>query len=241
MNADLVDEKNLPYQNRDRDLKEHERTMLRLVQGAIPSRPIDVLDVGCADGLFLEALSRQVECRTVHGLDNDPALVSVARARTYRADHSRIVLESAWALAADEPAPDSIRYDVIIASGILAFFEDQEGMIRAMCRHLASDGTLFVFNKIMSADVDMRYAVRPSGSTTWGESRLVPSLRLLTESMSKYLRDVTVERFELSFDLVPTSNVHSTRTVRLADGSRMLVTNYNLVSELAFIYGARRN
>ena len=240
MTASLVDQKNQPYQNKDRDIKEHEKAMLRLIETRTSQGPIDVLDVGCADGLFLEAVSNQVVCRTVHGLDNDSELVAVARERPYRAQTSRIFLEDAGSLTRDDDVQDLQRYDVIIASGILAFFEDQDPIVRALCRYLKDEGTLFVFNKIISADVDMRYWVRQSGATSWGEFRLVPSLTTLTGVMQKYLRDVTVQRFELPFDLPGTSNIHSTHTVRTAAGSRLLLTNYNLVSELAFLYGHRR-
>lgn len=236
-----VEAKNHPYLKRDREIKEHEKEMLRLIHAATHRRPIDVLDVGCADGLFLEAVSRELDCRTVHGLDNDPELVSVARKRPYRAERSAIVIANASALAGHDNLQDLTRYDVIIASGILPFFEDQDRMVGAMCRYLKDDGSLFVFNKIISADVDMKYAVRATGSASWVEERFIPSLKTLTDAMQNHLRDVRVQRFELAFDLAPSaSNVHSTRTVRTVDGSRMLVTGYNLVSELAFLYGQRR-
>lgn len=240
MTASLVDHKNQPYHHKHREIKEHEKAMLRLIETVASKDPIDVLDVGCADGLFLEAVSNQLVCRTVHGLDNDAELVAVARERTYRAPTSHIFLEDVSALTTDAGVPGLQRYDVIIASGILTFFEDQDRIVRALCRYLKDEGTLFVFAKIISADVDMCYWVRPSGAASWGEYRLVPSLTTLTGVMQKYLRDVTVQRFELPFDLAGTSNMHSTRTIRTADGSRLLVTSYNLVSELAFLYGQRR-
>jgi 2-polyprenyl-3-methyl-5-hydroxy-6-metoxy-1,4-benzoquinol methylase len=239
MTDGLVDQKNQPYQNRHRQIKEHEKAMLRLIQVAVPQRPIDVLDVGCADGLFLEAVSQQFECRTVHGLDNEAELVSIARRRTYGNSRADIFLADADRFRTGEPMTGLAQYDVIIASGILAFFEDQDGMIQGMSRHVKNGGALFVFNKIISADVDLRYTIRPSGASAWGEPRLVPSLATLTGAMRKCLRDVTVERFELPFDLKATSNVHSTYTVRTGDGSRLLLTKYNLVSELAFVYGWR--
>lgn len=239
MTASLVDQKNQPYQNKHRDIKEHEKAMLRLIEAVAPQGSIDVLDVGCADGMFLEAVSRRFVCRTLHGLDNDPELVAVARERPYRADRARIFFEDAGVLTREEAVSDLERYDVIVASGILAFFEEQEQMIGAMCRYLKSGGALFVFNKIITADVDMRYAIRPSGAASWGEGRLVPSLRTLTTAMETHLRDVTVQRFEMPFDLPGSSNVHSTSTIQTIGGSRMLLTKYNLVSELAFLYGWR--
>jgi 2-polyprenyl-3-methyl-5-hydroxy-6-metoxy-1,4-benzoquinol methylase len=240
MTASLVDDKNEAYRNQQRDIKEHEKVMLRLIEATASRGPIDVLDVGCADGLFLEAVSNQIACRTVHGIDTDPELVSVARQRPYRADRSGVFLEDAWALTGDEPVADLDRYDVIIASGLLTFFEDQDRIVRGLCRYLKDDGRLFLFNRINSADVDLRYWVRAAGTAAWGEFRMVPALITLTSVMGQYLRDVTVQRFELPFDLPETASMHATRTIRTADGSRLLMTKYNIAGELAFLYGQRR-
>jgi SAM-dependent methyltransferase len=242
MSTAFVGQKNAPYRNKQRGLKEHEKCMLRLVGATAPQGRLDVLDVGCADGLFLEAVSNKFECGTVDGLDYDPEMVSIARTRDYRAIRSDIYLDDVKALTQQESALGPKRYDVIIASGILAFFEDQDEIVRSLWRHLNDDGMLFVFSKVISHDVDMRYAVRAAGGLSWSDERFLLSLASNRRLLGKYLSDVTVEHFELPFDLpaASTVNMHSSYTVQKADGSRMILTRHNVVAELAFLYGRRR-
>ena len=82
-------DKNLNYLNRFRSLKEHEKQMIKLIKKYNNKKKINVLDLGCADGIFLQNLSKFLKIENLTGVDLDRRLIKVAKSRTYQCKKKR--------------------------------------------------------------------------------------------------------------------------------------------------------
>ena len=93
MDNNQIGIRNQAYENSQRELKEHEKIMLSLIKEHLGSKKIDILDIGCADGIFLEFLSEEIDCKNIIGIDNDKILVETANARKYKAENHHIYFD----------------------------------------------------------------------------------------------------------------------------------------------------
>lgn len=70
---------NKVYYTKKRNLKEHEKFMLNLIFKKNKNKTnLQVLDLGCGDGLFLDHLDRLINIKFLMGIDNDKKLIKKA-------------------------------------------------------------------------------------------------------------------------------------------------------------------
>ena len=235
MSKKVTDAKNFAYANEERGLKNHEKIMLKLIDQYVEVDPIDVLDIGCADGIFLQELSNHKKCNLVDGLDNDSALVERARDRKYKAKSSKIYLNDVLDLLNDKNPLIEKKYDIIIASGIFAFFENVDDIAQSFSKLLKETGKIFIFNRCNSRDLDIRYSVRPTTSIHWGQVIHVLSIEGFLNSLRNSFCNFEVQKFELDFDIEERDSIYAGYTVKKQDGSRMVLTRYNFQNEYYFV------
>ena len=115
--------------------KLEERLLLELLG---PVDRLDVLDVGCGDGVLATTLSRHGA--KVTGLDPDPRMLDAARAR---AETESIDLHLVPGRAEALPFPDET-FDRVIAVTVLCFVSQPDQAIAEMARVLKPGGCLVI-------------------------------------------------------------------------------------------------
>jgi len=240
MRSENKDIRNIAYENSNRGLKEHEKLMIKYVQENIQDSRVDILDIGCADGLFLDELSKVVDCNRLDGIDNDPNLITTANEKVYKANESVFYCCDIQEFISASHEINKRKYDVIIASGILACIENVDGLIKATANSLKSGGRIYIFGSQLSRPVDIRYSIRPHGKDEWECERFILSLENLKKILMKYLENITVKQFELPFDLVEKPNVCSTYSVKTEDGTRMILSKFNVLAEIFYVIAKKK-
>ena len=102
----------------NRALKQHEQEMLDLIAKHFSDETFTILDIGCADGLFSEAVKRRFTRALITGVDISETLT--ARARYRRIADCEFTTSDVISYKPDR------KFNVIIASGILSAFQDYE-------------------------------------------------------------------------------------------------------------------
>lgn len=125
----------------------YHRWILNIV---IQRRSGDVLDVGCGDGLLLQRLAPL--CTSATGLEPDPAMLELARARLADVPGVKLV---EGCFTGYEPRTD--RFDVIVFVASLHHMEAQDALAKARDL-LRPGGDLLVVG--LAADVTLRDRVR---------------------------------------------------------------------------------
>jgi 2-polyprenyl-3-methyl-5-hydroxy-6-metoxy-1,4-benzoquinol methylase len=232
--------KNLAYKDNNRDLKEHEKRMVDIINNNIDNNvSVDILDIGCADGLFMEELSKTLGyCNRIDGIDNDPELVFNAKRRHYASTDSFIHLDDCFQLTKKNNFLESNKYDVIVLSGLFEFFDygKRDNLVKGCASHLKDNGKLFIFSSLNSKPVDLCYRIRPSDKKEWdSEERFILSIEKNNSILKKYLSIISTERFFMPFDLPEKDSPFSTYSIKLKNDKRMIISKFNVVAEQYFI------
>ena len=118
---------------RERELETIALARMRKV-GIAPAKGQRVLDVGCGDGLLLDAVCREWDCRGL-GIDVDERRIAHAR------EHRR---HAQFECGLFDPAQVTERYDAIIASAVLEHVLDPVGFLRVLRGGLADGGSIYI-------------------------------------------------------------------------------------------------
>lgn len=217
------------YMDLSRDLKFHEKRMLEINHEVMGDFSGELLDIGCASCVFLSSLHAAFPKARLQGLELSKKLVKIARNRL--ADTGvEVVIGDAISYKPTK------KYDAITASGILSVFDDPIAVLDVWLDWLKPDGTLFVFGRFNSRDVDTRINYRShyndlgweTGFTSYAVSTVQKHLEAKGYSAS-------FEPFEVPIDIAETEDPIRGYTRPLADGSKILLNGANLVAEQYFL------
>jgi ubiquinone/menaquinone biosynthesis C-methylase UbiE len=148
----------------------------RLLLGMLgPLSGAHVLDVGCGDGVLLQAMV--ANGAIVTGVDPDPDMLAAARARVAGAHPQATLLE---ARAQQLPFPDA-SFDVVCAVTVLCFIADPAAALQEMVRVLRPGGRL-VLGELGRWNLwaTIRRIEGWAGSATWSAARLRSASELRT-------------------------------------------------------------
>lgn len=232
--------RNKAYENKTRELKEHEKIMISLFEKYLGDRTFDILDIGCADGMFLQHMSQTVSCGKIIGIDNDEVLVNTANDRDYNASSHLFYFDDIEKIINKSHEINTMKFDAVLASGIFPCINDVEGLVDILAGLLNENGYIFIFGSNLSRPVDLKYAIRPEGETEWQCQRTVLSIGNLKRILEKNFDIEEVQDFEIPFDLPETDNICSTYSVETVDGRRLILTRFNVLTEIRFIVARKK-
>ena len=229
-------DKNLNYLNRFRSLKEHEKQMIKLIKKYNNKKKINVLDLGCADGIFLQNLSKFLKIENLTGVDLDGRLIKVAKSRTYQCKKNYFYkLNITNYLSGKNLLKNKNLFDVVILSGVLAFFIKRYKILNNINKILKKGGRIYCFDRCIEKNIDIQYKVKLSGNKKWDKTYYVPSLRTHKNTIHNFFSNIIIKRFKIPFDIKNQNTVYSSYTIRLKNNNRLIRTHYNFINELYFL------
>lgn len=119
------------------NLSSRRRTVLEMLKSMHFAR---LMDLGCGSGAYLEA-KKQSEC-AYFGLDFSGSMIEVAQERATQMGMKKgVFLEEGD--VESTPYPDNF-FDVVLAIGLIEYFENPDGLINEIKRILKKDGILII-------------------------------------------------------------------------------------------------
>lgn len=184
------------------------------------------VDLGCATGALLAALSERYPAAKLTGVDISPVLLERARRR---APGVSFVEADVREYEPDRPL------DLIVASGLLSIFEDFAEPLERWVSWLAPGGRLFVFGLFNSSDVDriVRFRNNAYGGD-WEGGLTAYSVQTVGRHLDGLGLRHDFEPFEISIDLPRQDNPIRSYTVRAGD-RRLVINGANVVGEMFFL------
>lgn len=219
-----------------RPLKQHERELLAIMQADYPELRGRVLDIGCAACAFIEAMTQVYPEADYTGFDISEELIAIAREK-FDNKQIRVHLFVADAMEFQPDAP----FDIIIASGVLSIFEHFEPVLDRWLSWLADKGTMYVFGRFNSADVDtiIRFRNNYTGGS-WEGGPTAYSIRTVGRFLDKRGFDCEFKRFHLKIELPRNEDPIRTYTIRCKDDSLLVVNGANIIAEHYFLSVRKR-
>lgn len=219
----------------NRALKQHESEMIALIREKSGGVCSSVLDLGCADGLFLARFVEEFRTEVAHGVELDGGLA--ARAQQRIGTRGRV-----FCVPAQEFDTGGQRYDCIVASGMLSIFSDPGGVLRRWTNWLTADGSLYVFGRFNSQPIDTQILFRNhyKASSEWEGGLTSFSLEHISRHLENDGYEVEARRFTFDGELAPSPDPIRTFTVELANGSKLVLNGANVVAEHFFVIVTRQ-
>jgi len=213
-----------------REPKEHEKELQLKIEAEFPNFSGRLLDIGCANGAFIELISRRFPEAQYTGIDSSPEMIRVAQSREIKGSCEFFVAD---ALTFNQ----GIDYDIIIASGILSIYDDFQEPLSNWISRLTESGVLFVFGCFNSRNIDAIYRYR---NNEYGDGEWESGLTSFSiETVGKFLQQLELsyvfDRFNLSIDLAEDPNPIRTYTRKTLDGETIIMNGANIVTELFFL------
>jgi trans-aconitate methyltransferase len=212
----------------NRAMKQHELEMLDLIASHFNDRAFTALDIGCADGLFCEALKQRLPDAQILGIDISEELICRA--------NSRSVPDCEFTMSNIEKYEPNKKFNVIIASGILSAFQDYERLLENWLEWLEKEGVMFIFGRFNSKNIDTQVKFRNNyNQSDWEGGYSAYSVNTVSSFLKNKNLDHQFLRFSLKMDLPKSENPVITYTVNTEEGEKLIINGANLLAEFYFL------
>lgn len=212
------------------ELKEHEIVMIDLIKNDHPDFSGEVLDIGCAAGVFTKHFANVYPDARIVGLDSSSELIDIAAKDA--PDNVDFVVTNAKTYEPSKPL------DIIIASGFFSLFDDPAIPLRQWHSWLKRSGsTIYIFETMNPKPIDIRISLRNRflDNAEWESGYSVHSIASIEETLNQLDVQYTFTPFEIGIDLPEQDNPIRTFTLKQTNNKRMIINGANVVHEYFYL------
>ena len=221
---------NQNYYNFKRPLKEHEKALGNIIIKNYKNKDkINIIDLGCADGKFLEFLDKKLNFNKIVGIDFDKKLINEAKEKFFNgktnficADYSKF----------NKKLKD---FDIIIASGFYNIFSDPIKYLNKSLKYLNKKGNVFIFQRLNSYPIDTRYFTKVPGTKKWKDERILYYYKDFLKHLPKN-RIKKQKKWNIDINIKKTNNPFSTYVIKTKNNKRFQLSNSNIIHEQFFVW-----
>ncbi len=212
-----------------REPKYHELELLDLISKRHPGFHDNMLDIGCAAGAFIELMSTKFPEAHYTGFDVSAELIELAKKKLTKLNHKFIVGDALTF------SPE-VKYEIIIASGVLSIFEKSEEPLTKWLSWLDEKGVLYLFGRFNSRDIDtiIRFRNNKTGGD-WEGGLTAYSVHTVRSFLAKNGYKCEFIRFVLPIALSESDDPIRTFTRTTTDGELLVLNGANLIAEYFFL------
>ena len=182
-----------------------------------------VLDLGCARGEFLYYLKNNIEYEKLVGIDYSYKLINEAK----KFDGLNGV---EFKVGSADKFNLNSKFDIVVMSGVLSYFNDIYKVFECMKNHLKSGGKIIIFGFFNEYDVDLLIKYRNNKYFGTFESGWnIHSINTISKELKKLdLTIVNQEIFKLSFksrkqdDPCRAWNIETEEGIKFTNGLKLL-------------------
>jgi len=212
------------------ELKEHEIVMTDLIKNDHPNFSGEVLDIGCAAGVFTKYLANLHPNARIIGLDSSSELIDIATKDA--PDNVDFVVANAKTYEPSKPL------DIIIASGFFSLFDEPAMPLRQWYSWLKKSGsTIYIFATMNTNPIDTQIRLRNRyfDDAEWESGYSIHSMAAIEDVLNQLDVQYTFTPFEIGIDLPEQDNPIRTFTLKQSNNKRMIINGANIVHEYFFL------
>ena len=177
---------------------------------------LSYLDVGCAKGEFLYYLKKRfsISESNLCGIDYSQTLIQLAKSFSGLNGVEFI-------LAKAEEFSLNRKFDIIIATGLISWFDDYSQFLINQLNHLKDDGMLIITNGFSMSDYDVinryrKYNEKDALKAGWNAH----SIKGIKEFVEQRGMTLTSHKFKLPFSLERQEDILRSWTIETNEGQR---------------------
>lgn len=200
---------------------------------------LNFLDVGCANGDLIFLLSKIFKKSNFTGIDIDKKTLTYAKKRMKQNENCKFIHSN---LVKFNP---SQKFDVIIASGLLSFFENFKDpfktLIKLMNRKTKSG--IFLFGRFNSSNIDtfIKFRDNDSKSKKWRDGLHSFSINTIANYLKTKKLNYKFFKFNLPINLKKNKKFLTTYTLKLMNNKRIILNSANIIAEYYHLVIKRNN
>ncbi len=212
------------YKN-DKKIRYHQLKTIKLINRYIYDFSGSFLDIGCANGIFTNYLSKKFKKINFLGVDISDELIKIAKSNT-KTDNSNFLVKDIDLIRFSQ------KFDFICASGMLSNYERFEKPLLKWINLLNPKGILIIFGVFNSSNIDLQVKIRNNFTKTDWENGLTT---YSIETVSKFLISKKINfrfhKFYLPIELKKQKDPIKTYTEVTREGKKIILTGANIVNE----------
>ncbi len=191
------------YLNEDyyKNPKETFKFLITLIKSFHKKKIESILDFGCARGEWLYFVKKKMKIKSLVGVDYSQNLINEGKKKL---NHFNIKFYKGSA----ETIKIKKKFDVIVASGLVSYFDNLNKFLDNSIAHLNKKGILIILDNFNTYDVDVILKYRNNQySTKYEKGWNLHSIETIKRNLkNKNLKLIKIKKFNLSFNLKKTSD-----------------------------------
>ena len=215
------------YKKNDK-LREHQKVLINMI---LKTHGInfkgEVLDIGCASGTLIEGLNKKIKNSNFIGLDTSSELIKVAKKKN---------ISNSQFLNEDFMKFKKSKFDIIIAGGVLAFYDNFQIAMNKMVGLLKKKGHLYVIGTFNTENIDTLVKFKNNYTKSkWEKGLNSFSIRTISNYLKNKRLKFKFNKFKMPFLLRKKKNPILSYTIVTKNNSKILLNGANIRMELYYL------
>ena len=213
-------------------LREHQKKLLNiLIKKYQKNFNGTVLDIGCAQGIFLKHFKKNFPNSEVFGVDTSKELI--AKSKKININNSTFYTKDFFNI--------NEKYDLVFASGVLGYYDDQLNTINKIISLTKRKGKIFIFSHFNTFNIDTRIRFRNNfNSNKWERGLNSFSIHTIKKYLTSKNLKFTFVKFDVPIKLKPQKNPIISYTIDTKLNDKITLSGSNLRLEYYYLIIERK-
>tara|TARA_Y100000591_G_C21824679_1_gene695898 strand:- start:1360 stop:2046 length:687 start_codon:yes stop_codon:yes gene_type:complete len=216
------------YKNTNK-LRYHQKILLDIIKKDFKNKIHGkILDIGCANGIFIKKLSNEFKKFECTGIDTSSNMIFLAKKNKsknlsfYKKDFMKY--------------NKKLYFDIVIASGVLAFYDNFSKVLDKMTSFLKKNSHLYIFGTFNSHDIDTIVKFRNNYTKSdWEKGLNSFSIKRVSDYLTKKKYKFSFKKFNIPFNLKKKANPILSYTLSYSKDKRIILNGANIKMELFYL------
>ncbi len=188
----------------------------------------DVLDIGCASGALIRELNKKFKKSNFTGIDTSLDLIKIAKKKNI--SNCKFLKKDFMNLK------NKFKFNIIIAGGVLAFYDNFSLAINKMINLLKNNGYLYIIGTFNTENIDTLVKFRNNYTrSNWEKGLNSFSIKTISNYLKNKKLKFTFKKFNIPIFLRKNKNPIISYTIKTKKNSKILLNGANIRMELYYL------
>ena len=210
-------------------LRYHQKILLHIIKKNSKKKTYGkILDIGCANGIFIKKFNKEFKEFKCTGVDTSKDMINLAKKN--KSKNSTFLIKDFMKYNMKS------HFDIVIASGVLAFYDNYSKVINKMLSFLKKNSYLYIFGTFNSEDIDTIVKFKNNyTNSTWEKGLNSFSKKRVSNFLKKKKYKFNFKKFDIPFNLKKKKNPILSYTLKSSKNRKIILNGANIRMELFYL------